>query len=168
MRARIVELDGTPDEVAQVLAQVQDGTVADSSARTSTGSGSDLPGELHEWFRFWDVRNPQRQYTTEVVESMLALGDVEVRILGGRGDDRFSGRIRLVRSGQREAFGILGRRGILYLQLPMDFDVSSYSHARRRDTKKTRHPVRMFVRSPEAVKEAVALLRAAHDHQANE
>lgn len=165
MKARIVEVDGTPEEVAQFWNQVQGGAPPDEIDSPPSGLDYPLPDELHEWLRFWKVRDPQKQYITDVVENLMELGDVEVKILAGRGEDRFSGRIRLVRSDRREAFGILGRRGVLYLQLPENFDVSGYNHARVRDAKNTRHPVKMFVRSPEAVKEATELLTAAYNLQ---
>lgn len=168
MRARIVELDGTPDEVAQVLAQVQG--AAPSLGETSGEPLPDTAGvseEIQEWFRYWKVRKPQRDYVQQLVQEVQSWGDVEVKILAGRGDERFSGRLRFVRSDQREAFAILGRRGLMWLQLPKNSDLSGYEHAKLRNTSGKRHPVVMYVRSGDAVREAIELLRSAYDLQAN-
>jgi hypothetical protein len=166
VRARVIELEGTEEEILRTLAELRGpGDTPGLHAVEGADRSSDLPDALLQWFRHWDVRGPQRQYIEDVVREVLSWGDVELRILGGRGQDQFSGRIRFVKSDQREAFGILGRRGVLYLHLPKETDVSRFTYAKRRDTKTGRHPVRMFVRSPEAVTEATELLRVAHDSQ---
>ena len=168
MRARIVELDGTPDEVAQVLAQVQgsNGTLEPTvDLDEGGGDSSAIPSEVQEWFRAWKVKQPQRRYIEQAVEKVQGWGDVEVNILHGRKGERFSGRLRFVRSDQREAFGILGHRGRLFLRLPADFDISGYSHAKRRDTTTKRHGILMYVRSQDAVAEAVELLEKAYELQ---
>lgn len=163
MRARIVELDGTPDEVAQVLAQVQ--ATQASAPEEGVADSSGVSEEVREWFRYWKVRGPQREYIEQLVQEVQSWGDVEVKILHGRGDERFSGRLRFVRTDQREAFAILGRRGFMWLQLPKDSDLSGYEHAKLRNTSGKRHPVVMYVRSADAIREAVELLKTAYELQ---
>lgn len=168
MRARIVELDGTPEEVARVLARVQGATdPLDNHAglEEQSAGASGVPSQVHEWFGAWKVQSPQRRYIEQVVEKVLSWGDVEVSILHGRRGERFSGRLRFVRSDQREAFGILGHRGRLFLRLPGDFDLTGYTHAKQRDTTTKRHGILMYVRSQDAVAEAIDLLGKAYELQ---
>jgi len=166
MRARIVELDGTPAEVAQVLSQIEEkGGTKVTDGPTKTGASA-VPPHVVEWLDHWKVRGPRRHHFERLVEEVLSWPEVDVKILKGRGEEDSSRRIRFVRSDQREAFGILGYRGALYPALDADFDTSPYRHAERRQAKNLRRPIRAYVRTADAVDEALDLLHKAYERQA--
>ena len=164
MEARIVELKGSPEEIANVLRTVPG---LEQQGTNGAEKGPQLPEDVRDWLSEWGVRGTQRRAFEIFVQQALQLNDVRVRITAGRegGDSDTAGRIGFVRNGSNKSFAFIHYRGKLFVRLPSDTDVSDFPHASQRDIKPKpgSFGVTMYVRTEGAVEEAVQLFRRAYE-----
>jgi hypothetical protein len=167
MEARIVELKGTPEEIANVLRTVPDlerhGDRRDEGHR----NGRELPEDVRDWLGEWGIRGTQRKAFEAFIQKVLSVKDVRIRITAGRegSDSETAGRVGFVRNGSRKAFAFVGHRGKMFVRLPSDTDVSDFPHATARSMKAKpgTFGVTMYVRSEAAVDEAVQLFLRSYE-----
>jgi hypothetical protein len=104
-----------------------------------------------------------RARLSELVAQVLQWTGVRHRITKGRGGHaRFAGRIGFLRAGETEAFASLGHTGELLLRLDRDTDLSRFPAAKKRQVENRRFGVHIYVRSEQALDQAMALLTDAH------
>lgn len=160
-----VIVNGTPEEIAEFLTRRRaGGSLEITSEETPT-----LPTEVLEWMDQWGLRPPLRPLFERLIEEALSWEGVRHRITRGRkGETRFAGRVGFLREGENEAFGFIGYRSRLVLRLDKDADISPFPDARRRNVQKRRFGVQIYVRSEEALKQALDLLRLAYEAESIE
>lgn len=166
MEARIVELKGSPEEIAGVLKAVPGLEAHVRSAPMEQGVSHSIPEDVRDWMTEWDIRGTQRRTFEAFIERVLNFDDVRLRITAGRegSDAETAGRVGFVRNGSRKAFAFIGRRGKLFVRLPSDTDVSEFPHATARSIKPKvgSFGVTMYVRTEAAVDEALRLFERAY------
>lgn len=171
MEARIVELKGTPEEIAGVLRAVPGLENQAGAAVGGSSNGHDLPDDVRDWMTEWDIRGTQRKTFEAFIERAMDVEDVRIRITAGREgtDSDTAGRVGFVRNGSRKAFAFIGRRGKMYVRLPSNSDVSEYPHANARGIKPKEGTfgVTMYVRTEATVDEALRLFKKAYEEDAS-
>lgn len=166
MEARIVELKGTPEEIAKVLRTVPDLERHGTERELSRSNGREIPEDVMDWMAEWGIRGTQRKAFEAFVHQVLGLDDVQIRITSGReGLTDTAGRIGFVRNGGRRAFAFLHHRGKLFARLAPNIDLSDFPHAVARDikAKPDTFGVTIYVRTETAVEEAMRLLIRAYE-----
>jgi hypothetical protein len=167
VEARVVELRGTPEEIAKVLKTVPGLERQGGDVGVTNGNGRELPEDLREWMTEWGIRGTQRKALEVFVQHVLGIEDVRIRITAGRegSDTDTAGRLGFVRNGSKKSFAFIGYRGKMFVRLPSDTDVSELPHATARDTKPKAGTfgVTMYVRTEAAVDEAVRLFMRAYE-----
>ena len=170
MEARIVELKGSPEEIAGVLRSVP-GLEAHVRTPHAPQEGSHaIPEDVRDWMTEWDIRGTQRRTFEAFLQRVLDFDDVRLRITAGREgtDAETAGRLGFVRNGSRKAFAFIGRRGKLFVRMPSDADVTEFPHASARSIKPKdgSFGVTMYVRTEAAVEEALRLFERAYEENA--
>jgi hypothetical protein len=179
MWVRVVEVEGTPEEIRQVpellalLTQSRtstDGSDVVSVASPGTGMAEVGPGLPDDIKAVLGLRKPP-QHIGDLIERLLqeALSwpDVDARI--GASQHTRDGRanaVRLHRRGTAVGAFVYVRlpSGTALVRLPPSFDVGEYAHARPRELEsQVAYGVAIRLNSEEALREAVELARQAYD-----
>jgi hypothetical protein len=176
MRIRVIEVEGSPEELVQIPqlmeALSQPGPAAYSRAPTSSAGlagSSDADSLPEDIRRMLDERGPRGPIRTAMEGFLTAVvdwGDVDFRIgVSKTGRDGLANVIRLHRRGSRVgAFVYLGVGGNLKFRLPRSEDLTERAFARARDVQPgAPYGVAMKLVSKDVVPEAVQLARKAYE-----
>lgn len=160
-----IVLKGTSKEIADFFARRPE---LGSASILETGSQDhvELPEEVVDWMDEWGLRPPRRHLFERLITEALSWDGVRHRITKGRkGQGRFAGRVGFVNQGENEAFGRLGYRDRLTLRLDYDtFEPTDFPDARPANiAARPQFGVHIYVRTEEALKQAIDLLRMAFE-----
>jgi hypothetical protein len=167
MKIRVVELEGTPEELAQTpqLQQLVGGQ-AQAQPRSQSGSQNGLPDEVNQVLANY-ARGPMRPVYERLLSEVYSWGDVD--IVPGESEQRedgLTGYLRLHRYGSPlGAFAYINpRRKSASFRLPSEY-ADDRDHARRKGSEESRSPYQVSMRfTGEAhLEEAVELARAAYE-----
>jgi hypothetical protein len=177
MRVRVVEVEGTPQELAQVPQLMELlGQRVPFSPQAEVGEGlhaahgstptSALPAPVREILDARSPRAPIREAIEAFLREVLQWPDVEARIGTSRmSKDGLANMVRLHRRGSGlGAFVYLGVSGAnLQFRLPREESLEGYAHARARNVQKDA-PYGIAMRlSKQSLAEAVRLSKESYD-----
>ena len=175
MRVRVIEVEGTPEEIAnstvvrQLLESVEPDEQAGTAARPTRNRSAlgGLPGPILDALESRGAAGDSREAAESFLKGVLEWGDVEARI--GRShktDDGLATMIRLHRRGSPfGAFVYLGvRNARLRFRLPRSEDLGGYVFAKSRNVQSDDpYGIALHLTTKQAVSEALRLARISYD-----